>query len=584
MPRPKRSKLVLSVLTPEYTTVSPKRTLNGHSSTHSSVRNTTNSDDSEGLIMTIQRDTKSHYTASEEISMSGALASDEVKGSTRLQPLHSRQRVALSRVTRETDQVRAFAGMEKNRNKILAKARAPQIVTQELKPQDAQDEDLLPFSIPGAEDVAQIAAETGDVHWEKGTVARVKSALFSTRKSPATPGAESSILALTKFKRRPRQPSILQIGRQDDAASESELDDMLNGFHPDDESTPFNVMTLDATFQPVPIYPAYTPLSTVSSFQDRQILSSQKPKVTPPRILVPNSQSSPDPVSSSPPQPENEQVSHLNTSPGARLYELDPELPSNIPRDQHSNKMWSDIIAPPASSSPPQSPDNSIRTQKIGSKRKDAPWELEERGVSTSVPSQSRSQPLKSISTATLQNLLPRRHHRPAKRASGVININDSSDVEFETPKIAEDEDELSCAAPTGRRRAIMQNRKPTQSTKPLLTVQKKKPRMTAQKSYSKLDGKGSSVAKTYSRRLSDKENISAGNDSVRSDERSGSPVAWVPDKLSAQGETGKKDRAMTVKAMTELKTLAKKFKDVDKWEMEFEEVTASSSSPWDAR
>jgi hypothetical protein len=33
-----------------------------------------------------------------------------------------------------------------------------------------------------------------------------------------------------------------------------------------------------------------------------------------------------------------------------------------------------------------------------------------------------------------------------------------------------------------------------------------------------------------------------------------------------------------------ELKKAARKFEEVDKWEMEFEDVTASSSSPKDAR
>jgi hypothetical protein len=33
-----------------------------------------------------------------------------------------------------------------------------------------------------------------------------------------------------------------------------------------------------------------------------------------------------------------------------------------------------------------------------------------------------------------------------------------------------------------------------------------------------------------------------------------------------------------------ELKVAARKFEEVDKWELEFEEVTASTSSPKDAR
>jgi hypothetical protein len=42
--------------------------------------------------------------------------------------------------------------------------------------------------------------------------------------------------------------------------------------------------------------------------------------------------------------------------------------------------------------------------------------------------------------------------------------------------------------------------------------------------------------------------------------------------------------RESEIRLGKELEKAAKKFQEVDKWELEFEEVTASSSSPRDAR
>ncbi|MCJ1319944.1 hypothetical protein MMC15_005280 [Xylographa vitiligo] len=584
MPRPKRSKIVPSAPRRENFRAPSSRILKAVSLPHSSSCDTTNSDDSEGLITTIKRNTKSQYTAFEEISMSGALASDDLKDSTRLRPSHGKQRAALSRFAREADHVHAIEGLKKRRDEALAKERASKMDTQVMKLQVVQDEVLVPSSMPRAEEIAQREPEKGDeylLHFESSAAERVKPAPFSTCKLLATPSAESSMLALANFKRRPRQPSILQIGRQDNPALETELDDVVDDFQPDEESTPFYITRLGVTSQPIPIHPANTPLSTSSSLE-RQIPSSRKRKLTSPRVQVPNSQSSPDRLSSSPPQRAEKQASHLHTSPEARLHDSDPDLPSNESRAPHAETIWSDIMAPPDSSSPPQSPGESITIQKIRFKRSDANRKRKQRRASTFVPSKSISQPLKSISTATLQNLLPRRHHRPVKRASGYFDIQESSDVELDTPEVAEDQ--VSFATSSGRRKVITQKRKPMKLMKPVTTVKKRQPGKTAQRAHSQEDGKGTSVVRTYSRCLSDKENINADSDRVRLDESIDSPLSTISHNLSAQSSTENKDGAMPAKARTELKTLAKKFKEVDKWEMEFEEVTASSSSPWDAR
>lgn len=117
---------------------------------------------------------------------------------------------------------------------------------------------------------------------------------------------------------------------------------------------------------------------------------------------------------------------------------------------------------------------------------------------------------------------------------------------------------------------------------KPAATT-KKKPGKPASRAPGKGERKGISVVKTYSRHLSDKENTSADGDSVRSDESDGSPLRTSADQPNVH-DTGKKAGALPKKAKLELKALARKFKEVDQWKMEFEEVTASSSSPWEAR
>ncbi|MCJ1398327.1 hypothetical protein MMC11_001525 [Xylographa trunciseda] len=583
MPRPKRSKVPPSTPIPMYSLVTSDRILKDALSPHLSACNTTNSDDSEGLITTVKRNARSKNGASEEISMSGALALDDVKGSSRLPPPHRIQRAALSRLAREADHARAIEGLKKRRDEAITKGRAPKFVVQEMNLRGAHDDGLVPSSVPNAEEVAQVEVETGDFQIQRTTVERFKPIPFSTCKLQATPSTESSILVLANFRHRPRQPSILQIGRQDYAASESELDDMLDDFHPEDESTPFHVTRSDATThatRATPTHPANAQRSVTSSSPDRRMPISRKRKLTSPSVQVPNSQSSPDRLSSSSHEPTYDQALDLHISPKTTLYESDPDLPSNKPTAPPAETIWSDTMAPPESSSPPQLLAKSITTKITAFKRKQAEQKIDDRRVSTLVSSKSSAWPLKSISTAKLQTLLPRRSHRPAKHASGEFDILDSSDLELNMPEITEDEDELSFAAPTVKRRGVTQSRKSTKRMKRATTM-KKKPGETAHEPPNKGGSVGINVVKTYSRRLSDKENVNGDGDGLRSDGSNESRFHTSPDQ---QGDTGKKGGALPAKAKMELKTLAKKFKEVDRWEMEFEQVTASSSSPWDAR
>lgn len=76
-------------------------------------------------------------------------------------------------------------------------------------------------------------------------------------------------------------------------------------------------------------------------------------------------------------------------------------------------------------------------------------------------------------------------------------------------------------------------------------------------------------MKKTYGRRISDKENATVSRAAAAVD--------------GGGGEAGNVS-AMSVEKEEELRGVARKFAEVDRWEMEFEEITASSSSPKDAR
>lgn len=57
-----------------------------------------------------------------------------------------------------------------------------------------------------------------------------------------------------------------------------------------------------------------------------------------------------------------------------------------------------------------------------------------------------------------------------------------------------------------------------------------------------------------------------------------------LPDDKEVANNSPENSQEMEKRVGKELKRAAKKFEEVDKWELEFEEVTASSSSPKDAR
>ncbi|KAJ9142889.1 hypothetical protein NKR19_g7043 [Coniochaeta hoffmannii] len=161
--------------------------------------------------------------------------------------------------------------------------------------------------------------------------------------------------------------------------------------------------------------------------------------------------------------------------------------------------------------------------------------------------------PSPKVTTAELASLLPRRRHK---------HVDPSSDAEDDPFALDNDDDELSYAQPRGRSR---------KAARPLGNA-------SNAAGKGKTPVKGKRAKRTYgSRAFSDKEN-----------EDEDTIVAAVSDDNAAADEEEQQVDPETSQMMLErmgeeLKNAAKKFKEVDKWELEFEEVT-EPSSPGNAR
>lgn len=157
--------------------------------------------------------------------------------------------------------------------------------------------------------------------------------------------------------------------------------------------------------------------------------------------------------------------------------------------------------------------------------------------------------PPPKVTTADLASLLPRRRHK---------QVEASSDAEEDTLTLDNDDDELSYAQPKRTRKTARPLGNASNSTA--------KGKQPARKG-----GK-----RTYGSRVSDKENEGL-EDSIEvdGDEEAAEGEEVIPDDETSQ--------VMLERLGEELEDAAKKFKEVDKWELEFEEVT-EPSSPGNAR
>ncbi|KAE9963911.1 hypothetical protein BLS_008797 [Venturia inaequalis] len=400
----------------------------------------------------------------------------------------------------------------------------------------------------------------------------------SALKAQGTPAVETSILALTNFKRRPRQGSIIRMVQQTselgDPEEHSDVDieddpllqglentlDDFEDFNPEKESTPPDLEKRKSDVRA-------DELRTSSSRKRKHAQDDEE-------IQVP--QSSP-PIPSSPP------ARHRSPS----LSSTTASLPEVVESTQKSPEVdiYSETMAPPQSSSEPASPVQSpIRTDK---RRKLSGQHQENGDEGSPSPIQAKKQKSRkkvpAISTTTLQSLLP----KPRRKARAARDTDEydipSSDDDNDVALTLQDTDDDELAHPRARRRAaktpmrkVSGNRKKVAKTDSPASTRKKTVSAKAKgKEPEKLK-----VKKTYGRVAVEKEN-------------DGSVVISSDHDSDDEGEDtepvdGRKKRAGSVilskvSKAHELQEAKKKFAEVDEFEMEFESVDlgGGSSSPW---
>lgn len=394
-------------------------------------------------------------------------------------------------------------------------------------------------------------------------VAPSSMALEMTRGTPAV----GSALKLANFKRRPRQSSILGTARKprNYQSDMGEDDDEEDDFNPDDESTPLNLSKTR---------------SMTNSSAAAKSSSSRKRKLS--AVQVSQSQSSPsrnpspfrsveETVPATGPLDDEEEDENLEpTSPQEAPL---PSIEGSAPPEPMSETM----ALPQSSSSAPSSPEPVLpvprgrgRQPVRGRRTKTPPARTQDSPIS-SPPSLTHSPnrpymstnnpttrkvppPPSTYSTAQLQDLLPRRRRRTTRDPFDIP----ISDGEVDTSGLASDDDELSHLNVRGRRPRSTLSRTPAPA--------KKGPKA---KAASKPASK--TIPRTYGARrntTSDKENEELDPDDS---------LAPLRDDGN---ESPENSQELEKRVGKELKKAARKFQEVDKWELEFEDVTPDTSSP----
>ncbi|KAG4026829.1 hypothetical protein MFRU_036g00620 [Monilinia fructicola] len=390
-----------------------------------------------------------------------------------------------------------------------------------------------------------------------------------------------SVLRLGNFKRRAREPSILGTARKPQQPRPTfDSDSDSEGFAPEDQSTPLNFAKSRA--QP-----------SSSSSRKRKRSSVQVPRSQETSQVLPSP--SKIPVDDDDSELEDEVPA---TAPLERDGEKDdlPELEKELsPQDSPlpsiervaTPEPMSETMAPPLGSSSSLSPAQSLPSpppppqpalnprQAIARPRRIINPRTPPRVANTAIQSSPISSPPSlthspdiptqltskrparkaapqpaTLSTAALQALLPRRR----QRNRSALEV-ESSDSEVDVTGLGENDDELTIiVAPTTRRQA---------SVRPSVPPPKR-----TQKSKSEAKGKGK---RTYGKKPattnSDKENEVDPDDSL----------APIQDEAAPEESRRENSSELEKRIGKELKKAAKKFQEVDKWELDFEECEASS-------
>ncbi|KAL1302043.1 hypothetical protein AAFC00_002490 [Neodothiora populina] len=435
----------------------------------------------------------------------------------------------------------------------------------------------------------------------------------STLRVQSTPGADRSVLALPNFRRRPRQPSLLQMVQNPDLAREVGDDtsdfslgasDDEDDFAPHDESTPLQVSKTNRAEVPVPpttgrssrsksasrpsqslqpqspvinddedsLYGA-TPIQTPRSTRKRKsdVLEEQGGDHLPFAIQVPQSQAPPSHRASSP------------LSPALQSDALDDDLTERIPasapeasqQSPHQSQL-SSTYADPMSSSPPASPMSLSAA---------SPRPLISPNTTRTTRDHPSAKP-KPLTTATLRAMLPKRRIQRAAEA-------DRS--EYDIPSSSSLSELHSDESVFGHPRRRNNNTKPTKKSSTNVTSARNqrtgsgggKPQ--GKKTYSRAAAITISSDATSSLSSSDKENTAAPNrpttntnptyssslTELESEDNTPPDTSIETIKDNSNNKSRKGGSALLSGNLSDAKRF---FQEVDEWEMEFESAPSLAS------
>ena len=467
-----------------------------------------------------------------------------------------------------------------------------------------REETIVPSSMPDTEEPTKgiSLGDTTDVPATTRKSITQKSSMPSANwRAQATPRLDSSVLALGNFKRRSRQPSILGIGQPDESPSMDSFDLGVDDSMGDLSATRGKAADTPLQRMHTAIAATVDPNDTLSEAGRNQSLfpSSRKRKRSSPKILVQHSQS---PTTSEADRifGSDEDSAILNIPlPAKPETEKDgePELPTFKSVTATPPEAWSDTMALPQSSSPSQSPSKRTVSKLPEAERSSRLPKGRPKRTSAATTKRPRTRnkdcrPLGPLSTATLQSLLPRRRTKHVDEFDLSSNSG-TGEVEMTAP--AEDEDELGFVpvrVPKKLGVAKSDPRRKKQPVKtPLRSVGKPDTGKTVSKSkapkQSELAGTSKAVSspkhqrKTYTRavQLQSKDATYADSHFPSSGIDGHDSIADLTVLTSSSSDVANIDK----KIKKEMKSLSRKFREVDEWEMEFESAGASSS-PWDAR
>ncbi|KAF4242685.1 hypothetical protein CNMCM8980_000474 [Aspergillus fumigatiaffinis] len=384
-------------------------------------------------------------------------------------------------------------------------------------------------------------------------------------KIPGTPGFESSILS--NFRRRPRQASILQMMQADDGSSDFgdlDDDDFLGGLSPEDESTPLNVSRGKSL---VIRHASSSPLSDRSHPSSG---GSRKRKRTGEELQVPQS-----PLA----VVENSPAGSISPERGNEEHGIPSEVSHHLADEEGLNRT----VAPPLSSSPVSSPQSSHSTVMAAKSPADSLEHTQDRNTG------ELSEKL-TVSTASLQDrLLPRRRHKHRRR-NGVpsdVILDDGSEEDY---SVDQDEDELSYLPTRGPARA---QRRRKDKPKPLEVVRTKHRKQGAVTALNgEVISQTESSAHTDSAGMKDtrqkRANAPRRNQTADADKENqaievSSPLSSPLDTDAFDLESSPVPIPAKNYLSEELRLQAKKFEEVDRWEMDFEDVCQSMMATVDA-